>query len=75
MARSKIRKTLTLDPEVVDALGADEVALSATVNEILRFEVERRRRAGALAGLLDRLEAERGSVDRDEVEEFRRLLR
>lgn len=73
--KGKVRKTLTLDPEVVEALGADDVALSATVNEILRSEVERRQRAMALAGLLTRLEVERGPVDPDEVEEFRNLLR
>jgi hypothetical protein len=71
----KLRKTLTLDPEVVEALRGDEAGLSAAVNAILRTEVERRRRAAALAGLLERLEAERGPVDQGEVEEFRRLLR
>lgn len=75
MSQSKVRKTLTLDPEVIDALGDDDAALSATVNEILRGEVERRRRAAALAALLDRLESERGPVDPQEVEEFRQLLR
>ncbi len=74
MTRSKVRKTLTLDPEVIDALGDDDVGLSATINEILHDEVERRQRAAALAGLLGRLEDERGPVDPDEVAEFRRLL-
>lgn len=74
MTRSKVRKTLTLDPEVIDALGGDDVALSATVNEILREEVERRQRAAALAGLLERLEDERGPVDPHEVAQFRRQL-
>ncbi len=74
MTRSKVRKTLTLDPEVIDALGDDDVALSATINEILRDEVERRQRAAALAGLLARLAEERCPVDPDEVAEFRRLL-
>ncbi len=74
MSRSKVRKTLTLDPDVIDALGDDDVALSATINEILRDEVERRQRAAALAALLDRLADERGPVDPDEVAEFRRLL-
>jgi len=74
MTRSKVRKTLTLDPEVIDVLGGDDVALSTTINEILRDEVERRQRAAALAGLLSRLEDERGPVDPDEVEQFRRLL-
>jgi hypothetical protein len=75
MSQAKVRKTLTLDPEVIDALGDDDAALSATVNEILHSEVERRRRVAALAALLDRLEAERGPVDPQEVEEFRHLLR
>lgn len=74
MTRSKVRKTLTLDPEIIDVLGDDDVALSATINEILREEVERRQRAAALAGLLSRLEDERGLVDPDEVAQFRRLL-
>jgi hypothetical protein len=33
--RVKVRKTLTLDPEVVAALGDDPEALSTTVNAIL----------------------------------------
>jgi hypothetical protein len=74
MTSGKVRKTLTLDPEVVAALGDDDVALSATINEILREEVERRQRSAALAGLLARLEEERGPVDPDEVADFRRLL-
>jgi len=75
MTRGKVRKTLTLDPDVVEALGDDDVALSATINEILHDEVERRERAAALAGLLARLEDTRGPVDPDEVENFRCLLR
>jgi hypothetical protein len=74
MTRGKVRKTLTLDPDIIAALGDDDAALSATVNEILREEVERRQRAAALAALLTRLEEERGPVDLDEVAEFRRLL-
>ncbi|MDQ3371608.1 MAG: hypothetical protein M3469_09195 [Actinomycetota bacterium] len=75
MSTPKVRKTLTLDPELVDALGDDEAGLSSTVNAILREEVERRQRRAALSGLLARLELERGSVDEEQVEEFRRLLR
>jgi hypothetical protein len=74
MTRGKLRKTLTLDPEIIDVLGGDDAALSSTINEILRHEVERRQRAAALAGLLARLEEERGPVDPDEVAAFRRLL-
>lgn len=71
---SKVRKTLTLDPEIVAALGDDAEALSTTVNEILATEVERRVRRRALEDLLDRLADERGPVDPDEVASFRRLL-
>jgi len=70
----KVRKTLTLDPEIVDALGDDADTLSATVNEILLVEVERRQRREALRSMLDRLAEERGPVDPAEVDEFRRLL-
>lgn len=75
MSTGKIRKTITLDPDVIEALGSDEAGLSATVNEILHKEVERRQRTTALARLLDGLAEERGAVDPDEVAEFRRLLR
>lgn len=75
MSAAKVRKTLTLDPELVDALGGDDTALSQTVNTILREEVDRRQRLSALSDLLSRLEAERGPVDDERVAEYRRLLR
>lgn len=75
MAQGKVRKTLTLDPEIIDALGDDDLALSTTINEILRDEVQRRQRAKALAGYLSRAEGERGPVDPNEVADFQRLLR
>jgi hypothetical protein len=75
MSRAKVRKTLTLDPELVDALGGDDTALSQTVNTILHEEVDRRQRLSALSDLLSRLEAERGPVDDERVAEYRRLLR
>ena len=74
MSSGKVRRTLTLDPEVVESLGADEAALSRTVNEILHEEIERRDQAAALLRLLARLAAEHGPVDPAEVEEFDRLL-
>lgn len=75
MSGVKVRKTLTLDPELIDALGADDAALSSTVNAILRREVDRRQRLDALTKLLDRLEQERGPVDQDQVAQYRQLLR
>lgn len=75
MSLAKVRKTLTLDPELVEALGGDDVALSATINSILHQEVQRRQRLSALSELLGRFEVERGPVDQEKVEEFRSLLR
>jgi hypothetical protein len=74
MSTAKVRKTLTLDPQLVKALEVDEAGLSATVNAILREEVERRQRREALSDLLARLETERGPVDDERVAEFRRLM-
>lgn len=75
MSTAKVRKTLTLDPELVDALGGDDTALSQTVNTILHEEVDRRQRLSALSDLLSRLETERGPVDDERVAEYRQLLR
>ena len=74
MSGGKIRRTLTLDPDIVEVLVADEAALSTTVNEILRSEIARRQRSAALVALLNRLATERGAVDPDQVEEFEELL-
>jgi len=74
MMRAKVRKTITLDPEVVEALGDDDAGLSATINDILRNEVARRQRSAALSSLLARLAHERGPVDPDEVARFQQLL-
>jgi hypothetical protein len=71
---TKIRKTLTLDPEVVAALGEDPAALSATVNGILADEIARRERHAALGRFLDRLDAEDGPADAQAVEAVRRRL-
>jgi hypothetical protein len=65
---------LTLDPEVVEALGDDPVALSATVNAILSEEIARRERRTALAGFVDHLDAEFGEPDPAQVQRFRDLL-
>ena len=71
---TKVRKTLTLDPAVVAALGDDPAALSATVNSILLAEIGRREQRAALGAFLDRLDGEYGPPDPTEVERFRRLL-
>jgi hypothetical protein len=70
----KVRKTLTLDPDIVEAFGGDNQALSATVNEVLRVEVERRQKREALGRFVAELEEKWGPADPDEVERFRRAL-
>ena len=69
-----MRKTLTLDPEVVAALGDDPEALSTTVNAILLAEVQRREVRAALERFLDRLDEQEGEPDPTAVDRFRRLL-
>ena len=62
----KVRKTVTLDADLVEVLG-DEANLSAAVNAALRREVDRIRRTVALGEWLDELAAERGALDETEV--------
>lgn len=71
---AKVRKTLTLDPDVVETFGDDASALSATVNAVLRDEMERRSRRAALTSLVAALDAEYGEPDPAEVDRFRRAL-
>ncbi|MCK9247443.1 MAG: hypothetical protein M0P31_00465 [Solirubrobacteraceae bacterium] len=71
---TKVRKTLTLDPEVIDALGDDASALSATVNAVLRDEIDRRAQRAALAAFVADLDATFGEPDPEAVERFRRGL-
>ncbi|MBO0842245.1 MAG: hypothetical protein J2O46_03605 [Nocardioides sp.] len=68
---NKVRKTLTLDPDVVEAFGDDSAALSATVNEILRDELGRRARRAALGAYLDEMDQRYGAVDAETIAEFR----
>lgn len=74
---AKRKVSVTLDADLVAALEAEGgTTLSAEVNSALRAEVERRRRQQALAGLLDHLAAERGSLDTPEDEaEIARYMR
>lgn len=71
---TKVRKTLTLDPDVVEIFGDDPSALSSTVNAILHAELERRVRRTALAAFVAELDAEFGEPEPSEVERFRRAL-
>ncbi|MDR1266027.1 MAG: hypothetical protein LBK42_10835 [Propionibacteriaceae bacterium] len=71
---TKVRKTLTLDPDVVGAFGDEPAALSAAVNAVLRQELERRVRRADLAALVAELDRRFGEPDPALVEEFERAL-
>ncbi|MFI5626605.1 hypothetical protein ACIA03_24315 [Nocardioides sp. NPDC051685] len=49
MSTPKVRKTITLDPDLVAEFEGDPAALSATVNAVLRAEKQRREDQAALA--------------------------
>ena len=74
---TKRKVSLTLDDDLVEALG-DDAALSAQVNEAIRYEVDRRRRHRSLLALLARLDEVDGPLDTPEdeaeIERFTRLL-
>lgn len=74
MSDGKVRKTLTLDPDIVEVLGADPAALSATVNALLRDEVERRKRRENLRELVEELEEYYGTPDPEDVAAAERLI-
>ena len=68
ISRPKVRKTLTLDADIVEKLSADDPAsLSAAVNAILRAEQERRMRAESIHQLAADLDAINGPVDPEEL--------
>lgn len=74
----KRKVSVTLDADLVAAIAAEGASLSARANAALRADYERRRRQEALGELLDRLAAERGSLDTPadeaEIARFMRLL-
>lgn len=66
---AKRKVSVTLDADLVASVEADSsTTLSAVLNAALRTEFEARKRQQALAGLLDRLDAERGPLDTPEDE-------
>jgi Post-segregation antitoxin CcdA len=75
----KRKISVTLDADLVAAIEAEAGQnLSARVNAALRADLEGRNRQRALAGLLDRLAAERGPLntaeDEAEIARFMHLL-
>ncbi|MDR1999114.1 MAG: hypothetical protein LBQ06_04115 [Frankiaceae bacterium] len=73
--RGKVRKTLTLDADLVDAFNADDPeSLSGAVNAVLRAEQRRREQVASVRQLADDLDALYGPADADEVAAAAALL-
>ncbi len=71
----KVRKTLTLDPDVFAAFGEDPESLSTAVNAVLRVEMERRERRAALKAFVDELDEQFGPADPELVAHYEQILR
>lgn len=69
---SKVKKTVTLDADLVAAIGDGN--LSAEVNEALSERVRRRQRTRSLRKYLDGYAVTEGPLDEARVHEFMQLL-
>jgi hypothetical protein len=74
MTLTKVRKTVTLDADLINIYGADDAALSTSVNEALRRDAARQARRAALADYVAELDALFGQPDLDDVTHFSGLL-
>lgn len=63
MSAPKVRKTITLDPDLVAEFEGDPAALSATVNAVLRAEKQRRDDQAALTAYVAELVDTYGEPD------------
>ena len=73
--RPKVRRTFTLDADLVEALAAaDPDNLSGAVNTALRYAVERRAKRESLAQLAADLDAQFGRPDQAEIDHAAALL-
>jgi len=74
-ARPKVRRTFTLDADLVETLAASEPDnLSGAVNAALRYAVERRAKRESLAQLAADLDAQFGRPDKAEIDHAVALL-
>jgi len=74
MTIAKRKVSVSLDEDLVAELEREDQGLSTQVNQVLRTELERRRRSRLLVELLDRLDAEHGPVDESLIEKYTGLL-
>jgi len=71
---TKVRKTLTLDAELVDLYGTDDQALSTAVNAALHRDAARQARQEALREYVAELGAMFGEPANEDVAYFTQLL-
>jgi len=71
---TKRKVSISLDEDLVAELEADGEALSPAVNEAVRTELDRRRRARLLGEMLDAIEQRHGPVDEKLVGRYLDLM-
>jgi post-segregation antitoxin (ccd killing protein) len=74
MITAKRKVSVSLDEDLVEELEREDQGLSTQVNQVLRAELERRRRNRLLLELLDELDAAHGPVDESLVQKYVELL-
>ena len=71
----KVRRTFTLDADIVDAFTAiDPDNLSGAINSALRYALDRQQKRASLATLVADLDAEFGRPDQAEIDQAVALL-
>jgi len=74
MTITKVRKTVTLDADLIDIYGGDDQALSTAVNAALHRDAARQARQNALREYIAELDAAFGAPNTEEVRYFTELL-
>jgi len=74
MTLTKVRKTLSLDAELVELYGTDDQALSTAVNAALHRDAARRARESALRDYVTELDIMFGEPAAEDVAYFTQLL-
>lgn len=74
MTATKRKVSVSLDADLVAELEQADEALSSQVNDAIRAQLERRRRARLLGEMLDEFDATEGAVDESLVAKYTDIL-
>jgi antitoxin CcdA len=74
MTATKRKVSVSLDADLVAELEQADEALSSQVNDAIRAQLERRRRARLLGEMLDEFDATEGAVDESLVAKYMDIL-